>query len=177
MKEEDNKVKLIIYEFNQCDPKKCSGHRLVKFNKVKPISIKSRFNGIMLSPEADKFISKEDLNLIKKFGLGTIDCSWNKIDEFNFKSLKSIKSRERHLPFLYAGNTINYGKPYKLNCLEAYASALYILGFKEQSIDLFEGFSYVKGFFNFNKELLEKYSNCETNEEIKKTQEEILKNK
>ncbi len=82
-------LKLFIYEFGECDPKKCSGHRLVKFNKVKSLNLKYRFNGIMLSPEATKTVSKNDREIMEKYGLGCIDCSWNQINNFDFKRVKS----------------------------------------------------------------------------------------
>lgn len=75
---------------------------------------------------------------------------------------------------LWHQNTINYGHPWKLNCVEALAAALYIIGEKEEARSLFDGFSYGDAFFNLNEEVLELYSQCKDSSEVVKTQNEYL---
>lgn len=168
-------IKKIIYEFNQCDPKRCSGHRLVKFKKIESIPLKHGFSGILLSPTGKSILSPEDKDLILKYGIGLIDCSWNLIEDFkNTSDFKKIRGKARLLPFLVAGNTINYGKPYHLNCVEALSAALYIIGEKDEARSLFDGFSYGNAFFILNEELLELYSKCKNAEEIIQVQDEYI---
>ena len=72
-------------------------------------------------------ISLADAELIKKFGVAVIDCSWA---QFDTVQVKSNKKMERILPNLLAANPINYGKEFKLNCAEALAAAFWLCGFE-----------------------------------------------
>jgi pre-rRNA-processing protein TSR3 len=67
---------------------------------------------------------------------------------------------QRLLPYLLAANTVNYGKPYKMNTAEATAACLYIVGFKEEAHKLLSPFSYGEEFIRLNLECLEAYSAC-----------------
>lgn len=165
-------MRKIIYEFGQCDPKRCSGHKLVKSKKIESLSLKANFNGIILSPNGKLTVSPADRDHILRFGIGLIDCSWNQIESFDFSKLP--KKNNRLLPWLVAANTINYGKPWKLNCVEALAATLYIIGEKEEARSVFEGFSYADEFFRLNEEVLELYSTCKSSEEVIEAQTRYL---
>lgn len=54
------------------------------------------------------------MEIIKKYGLCVIDCSWNRIDEIGARY-----QHERILPHMVAVNPVNYGKAFKMNCAEA----------------------------------------------------------
>lgn len=157
-------MRKIIYEFGECDPKRCSGHRLVKFKKVDSIPLKKYFNGVLLSPEGKQVISASDKEHIEKYGIGLIDCSWNKIEAFDFSKLP--RRHARILPWLVAANTINYGRPWRLNCAEALAAALHIIGHREEAKNILEGFSYGEEFLRLNEEVLEIYSRCKDSKEV-----------
>ena len=119
-----------MIDFNQCDSKKCTGRKMERFKLLKAIKEKKKkFKGVVLSAFGDKPVSMEDLPIILKHGICVIDCSWNRIEEteqFRFKN-------ERILPYVVAGNPVNYGKPFQLSCAEALATALCTVGYSEQA--------------------------------------------
>eukprot|EP00658_Telonema_sp_P-2_P068992 TRINITY_DN58040_c0_g1_i1.p1 TRINITY_DN58040_c0_g1~~TRINITY_DN58040_c0_g1_i1.p1 ORF type:complete len:264 (-),score=56.06 TRINITY_DN58040_c0_g1_i1:51-842(-) len=105
-------------------------------------------------------------------GIGVVDCSWAELDKVPFTRLKM--GHPRLLPFLLAANPVNYGKPFKLNCAEAYAACLYITGFKAEAADVMSKFGYGDSFVKLNKAVLEEYSNCETSEEVVAVQQAYM---
>lgn len=72
----------------------------------------------------------------------------------------------RLLPYLLAVNSVNYGRPYKLNCAEAFAAALDILGWQKEARAVLSKFSWGPTFFEVNHDLLEAYRACNTEAEI-----------
>jgi hypothetical protein len=79
---------------------------------------------------------------------------------------------QRILPYLLAANTVNYGKPFKLNTAEAVAACLYIVGLKGESQAILSSFSYGEEFIRMNHPLLELYSTCITPADVSRTSEE-----
>ena len=85
---------------------------------------------IVLSAEAERVISPEDREIVQKSGIMVIDCSWAKLRELK---IKTRVDHDRKLPFMVAVNSVNYGIPYKLTCVEALAAVLMITGFEEEA--------------------------------------------
>lgn len=71
-------------------------------------------------------------------------------------------------------NPVNYGKPMKLTCVEAIGATLYIVGLKNESIDLLSVFDWGKEFLKINHDILERYSMTKNSNEIVTAQNEWL---
>jgi pre-rRNA-processing protein TSR3 len=72
----------------------------------------------------------------------------------------------RALPFLLAANPVNYGKPYQLSTLEAFAAALYILDEVAQATAILGIYTWGHRFLELNKEPLEEYRQARSSAEI-----------
>ncbi|QDZ19107.1 ribosome biogenesis protein [Chloropicon primus] len=165
-------VKLALWDFGQCDRKRCTGLRLVRHKLVREMRMKQRFAGVCLSPLGRECVSRGDAPFIAEHGLSVVDCSWNRIEETPIAKIRC--GPPKLLPFLVAANPVNYGRPAKLTCAEALAAALYICGWKEQSHSLMSKFKWGHAFFSLNHEYLEAYSECSSAEEVIVAQNRIL---
>jgi pre-rRNA-processing protein TSR3 len=130
------------------------------------------FTNDQFRPTGTRTISPADADIIRQNGLAVVDCSWAALDQVPFAKLP--KGGERLLPFLVAGNTVNYGRPYKLNCAEALAAGLWICGLKEDAELVMSHFSYGEEFLRLNEELLEAYSQCKDGDEVIQAQNKYL---
>ena len=149
-----------ILMLKQDDPKKCTAEKLVKFGLAKPIKqISSR--ALVLDPFSKKTLLKSDKKLFSS--IVGIDCSWNLTNTIFNKKLSGIR---RKLPPLLAGNPVNYSKLNKLTTVEALAAAVYILGDSDLTHTLLKKFKWGDTFFALNKNLLQDYSNAQSESEI-----------
>lgn len=164
-------IDLAMWDFRQCDAKKCSGRKLARLGMLREIPLAAKFPGVVLTHCAKWVICKEDLPLIRKCGLSVVDCSWAKVGEVPFQRLKALG---RKLPFLIAANPINYGKPLTLSCVEALAAALIIIGLFDEAEKLLDKFKWGRSFVALNINLLEKYAQCSNREQILKVESEAM---
>lgn len=153
-------MKLQVLMFYQDDPKKCTAAKLVKFGFAK--SIKKISNAsLVLDPFSEHFLLPNDRILVNS--IVGIDCSWNLAEKAFSEKFKGVK---RKLPPLLAGNPVNYSKLNKLTTAEAISGALYILGFKKETLELLDKFKWGHTFYDLNQNLLEEYSKINSELEV-----------
>jgi pre-rRNA-processing protein TSR3 len=165
-------IPLYIYHAGQCDPKKCTGRKMARFDLAHLFDKVSKLprSAILLDPMAEKALSPAD-GLGK--GIIVLDCSWEEVERI-FPELGKLNLEHRALPYLLAGNPVNFGRPFKLNSAEAFAAALYILGNKEQAEKVLSKFNWGHSFLELNKEPLEEYSNAKNSTEIVEIQSHYI---
>lgn len=168
-----NGLQLRMWDFAQCDPKRCTGARLARRGVFRPMPLKQPFRGIVLSPNGTVSVSPADRPIVEEMGLSVIDCSWARLAEIPFKQMRS--GHHRLLPFLVAANQVNYGKPSKLSCAEAAAATLYICGYVDAAKAVLDEFGWGREFIKLNKELLELYRTSADADEVVKRQNIWLK--
>jgi pre-rRNA-processing protein TSR3 len=165
-------IPLYIYHAGQCDPKKCTGRKMARFELARMYDRISRLprSAILLDPMAEKALSPADS---PGRGIIVLDCSWEEVERI-FPELEKLKLEHRALPYLLAGNPVNFGRPFKLNSAEAFAAALYIMGYKEQAEKVLSEFNWGHSFLELNKEPLEEYSKAKNSREVVEIQEHYI---
>ncbi|KDQ53351.1 hypothetical protein JAAARDRAFT_197515 [Jaapia argillacea MUCL 33604] len=166
------KVPVAMWDFDHCDPRRCSGKKLARLGLIKELRVGSRFRGIVLSPKGTQIVSPADREIVLAGGLAVVECSWARLDDVPFNKISS--PHERLLPYLLASNPTNYGKPYRLNCVEALAAAFYITGFPEYAERVLGGFGWGGGFWELNKDFLTAYQTTTSSASIASTQARIM---
>lgn len=142
--------KLYIYHAAQCDPKKCTATKLLKFGLAKRVDRLSLIprKAIVLDPFSNSTLTYEDRNDVLLYGLAAVDCSWENAEQL-FGS--KIRAQRRRLPEMVAGNSINYNVRDKLSTVEAFAGALMICGFTDQARELLSKFKWGQNFLQLNQ--------------------------
>lgn len=132
---------------------------------------------------------------MEQHGAAVVECSWVRVKEVPWSRIGGkcerlcmssfVKSTYSQwdgctnnflhiVPYLIAANTVNYGKPWRLNCVEALAACFYICGHEDWAKDVLKNFRYGEAFLDINSQLLKRYAACETEEDVKRTEEEWL---
>ncbi|QSG10513.1 Ribosome biogenesis protein Tsr3 [Halapricum desulfuricans] len=150
------------------DPDKCSARKLARFDLAElHRSTRATPPGIVLNPFAEQALSPADADRDR---LVALDCSWETAQREAF----DLDGVHRALPFLVAANPINYGTPFRLNTVEAFAGALVILGEREHAERILSKFSWGHTFLELNEEPLRRYSECEDSTDVLDVQDDYL---
>ena len=150
------------------DPEKCTARRLAHLGHATlHHSARETPPGVVLDPFADRALSPADAGSDR---LVALDCSWRTATDEAFR----LDGTHRSLPYLVAANPVNYGTPFQLNTVEAFAGALTILGDRAQAETLLETFAWGDTFLELNAEPLARYADCADSGAVVAVQDDYL---
>jgi pre-rRNA-processing protein TSR3 len=148
-------IRLLAYHAGQCDPKKCTALRLERFGLLALVPRPSRLprGAVILTPKAGRALSPADAPRAERRGLAVVDISWKR---GRFPPVP--QGTARALPYLLAANPVNYGKPFVLSSVEAFAAALVIFGHSDEAHAVLAKFAWGEQFMTLNREPLNAYA-------------------
>jgi pre-rRNA-processing protein TSR3 len=144
----------------------------MKLGLMRELGIGRKSGGVVITPNGKTVVSPADDEILVEHGAAVVECSWARLEEVPFSKIGG--KHERLLPYLVAANSVNYGKPWRLNCVEALAACFAICGHFDWAESILEPFTYGEAFMEINRELLEKYSECADADEVRAAEEEWL---
>uniref|UniRef100_A0A915CZG0 F-box domain-containing protein n=1 Tax=Ditylenchus dipsaci TaxID=166011 RepID=A0A915CZG0_9BILA len=80
--------RLAMFDFNQCDPKRCSGRKLQRHGLIYTQKLGTKFPGLVLSPTGKSTLSPADRAFVLSNGLAVVDCSWNQVEQTPLQRIK-----------------------------------------------------------------------------------------
>ena len=168
---DEDRIKLYVLHLNQDSPKKCTAKKLARFGLVKLFKRPQEIprGSIILSPFSRRALSPLDKRTAERRGITVVDCSWKNAREVFWH----LSGNFRRLPYLIAVNPTNFGHPYQLSSVEAFAAALYIIGYIGQAENLLNKFKWGPTFITVNKEPLRLYSGAKDPQEVLKYEREF----
>lgn len=165
--------KAACWDFNHCDSKRCSGKRLQHFGMLRQLPVGQKYPGVVISPNAKTILSPADAALLEQYGAAVVECSWVRIQEIPWSRIGG--KCERLLPYLVAANPVNYGRPWRLNCVEALAACFMICGREDWAEAVLQHFPYGEPFLKINSSLFRRYAAAEDEAGVKRVEEKWLK--
>ncbi len=150
-----DRIRLYAYHAGQCDPKKCTARKLERLGLLTfvPRLASLPAGTLLLTPEAERALSRADGPRAERHGLSVLDLSW-KVTERVGRFPAVPRAVARALPYLLAANPVNYGKPFLLSSAEALAAALIILGEADHGGEVLAKFACGEQFLLLNREPL-----------------------
>ncbi|KAF2156797.1 DUF367-domain-containing protein [Myriangium duriaei CBS 260.36] len=165
--------KAACWDLNHCDYKRCSGKRLIRLGLMRSLGMTQKHPGVVISPNAKTLVSRADKQILEQHGAAVVEASWNRIQEINFSRIGG--KHERLLPYLIAANPTNYGRPWRLNCVEALAAGFLICGHRDWAEEVLSTFSYGQAFLDINEEVFGWYEQCADEAEVKDAEQRWLR--
>lgn len=139
---------------------------------MRDLRIGQKHAGVVVTPNGKIPVSPADQETLEQYGAAVVECSWARLEEVPFGRIGG--KCERLLPYLIAANTVNYGRPWKLNCVEALAATFAICNHPDWAEQILSPFSYGSSFLAINSDLLSRYSKCVDSAGVQKAQEDYL---
>ena len=150
------------------DPEKCTARKLARFDLAElHRSDRATPRGVVLNPHAEQALSPADAH---HQNLVALDCSWETAERATFR----VRGDHRALPFLVAGNPVNFGNPFELTTVEAFAAALHILGHPDHAAEILGKFRWGHTFLELNEEPLRRYAACADSSDVVRVQQDYL---
>jgi pre-rRNA-processing protein TSR3 len=162
-------IPLFAFRDNSCSPKKCTVKKLERAGMVTIVTNPAKIpkNSLILDPTAIQAISPADRGVPS---ITALDCSWEVLDTGIVRRYRV----RRALPFLVAANPVNFGRPFRLTSVEAFAAALWILGEPEQATAALRRFGWGERFLEVNAEPIAEYAAALTSDDIIRIQSEYI---
>lgn len=140
----------------------------MKQGLMRELAIGQKHSGVIITPNGKQVVSPADNEILEQYGAAVVECSWARTAEVPWSKIGG--KCERLLPYLVAANSVNYGKPWRLNCVEALAACYAICGHLEWAQEILAPFSYGESFLEINSSVLKKYAACKDAAEIKEAE-------
>jgi pre-rRNA-processing protein TSR3 len=163
-------VKVLVIEYGQDDPIKCTAKKMVRMGLATEVSRKfhAASSMLVLNPFAEIVLTPPDKDAKAVLA---IDCSWNLAQGVFFKKLGG---KHRRLPALLAANPTNYSKLGMLSSVEAVAATQYIIGDKAEAERCLAIYKWGPTFLTLNEEPLAEYSTADSEDAIKTLENEFF---
>lgn len=137
----------------------------MRLGLMRELHVGQKHAGVVISPKAKTILSPADKPLLEQYGAAVVECSWKRVEEVPFARLGG--KCERLLPYLLPANPTNYGRPWRLNCVEALGACFAICGHWEWAEEVLSTFSYGETFLEMNGTVLRRYAGCVDDEGVK----------
>lgn len=99
-------VDLAMWDFNHCDPKRCSGKKMARVGVMRSLKVGQKFNGVVVTPNGKVPVSPADRDVVEAGGTAVVECSWARVAEIPFSKIGG--KCERLLPYLIAVSACKY---------------------------------------------------------------------